>query len=452
MEGPMSVLQEAIEYYNRLLLARADEMPALFRSVEAVQLERNVSYENKPIPTLLRPHFIEPELVRLFERSVSILTGCLERVADAFIRLPEVRPRIPFPEGWEELLLLPSGLGRSVPVGRFDGFYSGGRLKYTEFNGDSPASVAWNEAQQQVFLELWPVKQLAEVYSVSEEYPMSAFFATVMGCYREFGLDEAPRMVIVDWDDVVTRPEFELKKEYFEERGIPTAIADPRELEFRAGALWAGDFRANLVSRRVILGELVERREECQGFIDGAASGKVCFVNPFRSKIAGNKASFAFLTDPKNRSLFSAEEQRAIAEHVPWTAVLGHEAVEYDGRSMTPFEVAAEFKDCMVVKPLNRYGGKGVVIGDEASDEEWSEVLTAAGAGGFCVQERIPIPSGAFPLTFPELHFEERKINLSPFSISGSYAGCLVRLSIRSIINVSSGGAQVPSFVLSGRR
>jgi len=448
----MSVVSEAIEFYHQLLASDPEQSSRWFQQLNRLQLERKVSYENKSIPTLLRPHFIPQEQVPMLERSVRLLAPCFERMVDLFCTEPEVRTLIPFPEEWHDLLMLPGGHRRNILVARFDGFVADGQLKYTEYNTDSPASVAWNEAQQKVFLEMTPVQKLAEKFELIEDFPTTAFFAAVTGAYRDFGLNEPPRLLVTDWKEVLTRPEFELIAEYFEVRGIPATIADPRDLEFRDGALWAGDFRANLVVRRVILRELAERREQCQGIIEAQRSGTVCFANPFRSKIAGNKGCFAFMHHPKSRHLFSSEEHEAIREFIPWTAVLEHSPVEFRGNSVDPFDVALKHRPEMILKPMNRYGGKGVTVGHETSETDWLKVLGEAESGGWCVQERVAIPEEDFPVTEPEFHLAMRRVNLNPFSIAGQYAGSLIRISPKSIINVSGGGAQIPSFVLGARK
>jgi uncharacterized circularly permuted ATP-grasp superfamily protein len=247
---------------------------------------------------------------------------------------------------------------------------------------------------------------------------------------------------------VATWPEFELAKAWFEANGLPTVLADPRELEVRNGALWAGDTRVNLVYRRVIWRELLNRKDECQAIFDAFDQGLACVANPFRAKVAGNKAIMCFLRDPDHRHVFDAEELEVIAKHVPFTAVLRHRRVEFEGHHGDPFELAAAEKDLFVIKPLNAYGGRGVIMGDEATQSEWEEALAIAENGGWCIQRRVTIPESDFPVLNGGLQFEPRKINLNPFSIGGKYGGCLTRVSKSSIINVTAGGGMIPTYAV----
>jgi len=448
----MSVINDAITFYHEILARNPAGAQAMLDAVYAAQVERKVVYANKPIPTVLRPHFIDRAQVRLLEHVVGTINNCLERVVHLYCSEPEVRERIPFRPEHRDLVCLESGLERNVVIARLDAFMDEDRLHFIEFNTDSPASIIWNEVHQDVFETVPAFRELGGAYEVARERQARDFFEAMTAAYEDFGLAEPPRMLVVDWDHVETRPEFELTRDYFEPWGMPCRIADPRELEFRDGALWAGDFRANFVNRRVILRELSDKRDECGPLLEAARSGRICFANPFRSKVVGNKAVLAFLTDPRNAEHFTAEERAIIDAHVPWTAVLTSELREFRGDRRDPFDVARAHKREMVIKPLNDYGGRGVLLGTEVSHREWEQALAGVEAGGWCVQERVDIPEADFPIIDDgTLRFEPRKINLNPFALRGRYAGCLTRISVKPVINVTAGGGMVPTFTLGDR-
>ncbi len=444
----MSVINDAVASYHKILRRDPEGAKAMLDAIYAAQVERKVVYANKPIPTVLRPHFIDQPQIDLLEHSVGTIISCLERVVHLYCRDPEVRARIPFRKEHRDLLRIDSGLEQNVLIARLDSFLEGDQLKFIEFNTDSPASVIWNEVHQDVFEDVPALQELGETYDVSREHQARVFFEAMMSTYEDFGLAEDPRILVVDWEDAQTRPEFELTKEYFEGWGVPVRIADPRELEFRDGALWAGDFRGNFVNRRVILRELSEKRADCKPILEAARSGRVCFANPFCSKIVGNKAVLAFLTNSRNAHHFSADERAVIDAHIPWTSVLIHETRVFRGDSRDPFDVARLHKAEMVVKPLNDYGGRGVLLGAETSTEVWEQALVGAEAGGWCVQERVNIPEDEFPVVDDGLAFESRKINLNPFALRGRYSGCLTRISVKPVINVTAVGGMIPTFTL----
>ena len=106
-----------------------------------------------------------------------------------------------------------------------------------------------------------------------------------------------------------------------------------------------------------------------------------------------------------------------------------------------------------MLKPNDEYGGKGVLLGWEATQAEWDSALEAAlrdPRGSWVVQERIPVRRELFP-TFDEegvLAMQEMLVDLAPYVFGGRLAGYLTRLSSTGLANVTAGGGQVPAFVV----
>jgi hypothetical protein len=67
------------------------------------------------------------------------------------------------------------------------------------------------------------------------------------------------------------------------------------------------------------------------------------------------------------------------------------------------------------------------------------------------VQEKVELRRQTFPLLDGELRFEDLVVDLDPFLFQGEVEGFLTRLSSTSLANVSSGGGQVPAFVVTPR-
>mgnify|MGYP002640141942 CR=1 FL=1 len=444
----MSIVSQAVGHYHELLSQRAGSAADMLAAVYAEQERRGVVYATRAIPTMLRPQFISGKQDALLEYSLAVLARALEKVIKLYAEEEYVRAAIPFPADAVPYFMKPTGLRRNLMIARFDAFLQGSDLKYIEFNTDSPASVVWNEVHQEVFDELSVMQEFRTKYRLRTLEPRRMLQEALLEAHRDFGLSEAPSLAIVDWRDVATWPEFELAKAWFDANGLPTVLADPRELEVRNGALWAGDTKINLVYRRVIWRELLNRKTDCQPLFDAVDQGLACVANPFRAKVAGNKAMLSFLRNPDHAHLFDAEENAVIERHIPWTAVLRHRPVRFEGRRADPFDLAVADKDGFVLKPLNAYGGRGVLMGDEASQTDWEQALAEAEGGGWCLQRRVNIPEAEFPVMEGGLHFEPRKINLNPFSIGGQYGGCLTRVSTNSIINVTAGGGMIPTYAV----
>jgi uncharacterized circularly permuted ATP-grasp superfamily protein len=252
-------------------------------------------------------------------------------------------------------------------------------------------------------------------------------------------------MAIVDWRDVPTFSEFELLRDAFTAAGVPTVIHDPRDLAFDGRALTAGGERIDFVYRRVLINDMIARRDECKALVDAYRAKAVCVANNLRCKVAHKKAFFAALTDERWAAHFDAADRDAIAAHVPWTRLV-HEHVAGHIRAR---------RERLVLKPNDEYGGSGVTLGWETSEGEWDAAIERAvrEADRWVVQERINVRRELFPICEGDRVVErDMLVDFAPYLFRGQIAGFLTRLSATGLANVTSGGGQVPAFVVEPRQ
>jgi uncharacterized circularly permuted ATP-grasp superfamily protein len=260
-------------------------------------------------------------------------------------------------------------------------------------------------------------------------------------------------MAIVDWRNVPTWNEFEILRDAFISAGVPTTVCDPRELEFSGKQLTLRGEHIDLVYRRVLLNDIVARRDDCAALVEAYAAGAACVANTFRCKLAHKKAFFAVLTDPRNAALFSDAERAIISASVPWTRVVADAQTQKDGRTTDLLPLVESQRERLVLKPNDEYGGKGVTLGWETAPARWTGALAAALAdppGTWIVQERIPVRREVFP-QFDEqgvVSMRDMLVDLAPYLFRGRTTGYLTRLSATGLANVTSGGGQVPAFVV----
>src|SRR5262249_45804343 len=154
--------------------------------------------------------------------------------------------------------------GRASTASRLDAFLLPDSLKFAEYNGESPAGAGYSETLAEIFREL-PVMASFQKYYEIHSYPLcSKLLDALVAAYVDWGgFSKKPQMAIVDWEDVPTRSEFEILRDRFERMGVPTVIADPRELEFDGTKLVADGKKIDLVYRRVLINDIVARPDEC---------------------------------------------------------------------------------------------------------------------------------------------------------------------------------------------
>ncbi len=441
-----------VEHCHRWLQQHAGQCQALLDELYADQEQMGITFADGPIPTFLRPCFLTPRQDRRLQRSAELLLSCAERVIRAMPEHPEIQRLIGLDPDSQRLASLPSGLPRQVLVARPDALMVGDRVRFIELNADSPAGVAWTDQREEVFQQLPFIADAPFASQLRGSCCRSFLAEAVREALWYFNGSETPAVAIVDWRDVKTRHEFAAVKRYFARAGLPTVIADPRELELRGDTLYAAGTAVNVVYRRVIIKELLAHRDEpgVRDLLAAYEGHHVCVVNPFAAKVPGQKSFFAVLSDERYDPLFSDAQNRMKRQCVPFTRVLEPGFTTYAGKRADLFELARAARPELVLKPVSGYGGKDVAIGRDTAPGAWGELLEQAARvpGTWIVQAYAEIPEEPLPVLEPELRFVTHKINLNPYLFGGRYAGSLGRAARGSVINVSQGGGIVPMFRL----
>ncbi len=357
----------------------------------------------------------------------------------------------------ERLARLHADYGRASTASRLDAFLLPESLKFAEYNGESPAGLGYAETLAEIFRDLPVMGKFQNNFEV-ESYPLSAKLldALVMSYVDWGGTSRQPQIAIVDWEDVPTWSEFEILQQRFEKMGVPTVIAEPRQLEFDGKSLFAQERKIDLVYRRVLISDIVARPDECSALVKAYAANAVCVANTFRCKIPHVKAFFAVLTDEQNGALFSHGERELIKRHVPWTRVVADVETAHYGEQIELLAFIRRERNNLVLKPNDEYGGTGVTLGWETDEQAWDAAIEQALStknGVWIIQERIPVRREVFPY-IPQLgkvEFRDMLVDFAPYLFRGKLCGFLTRLSSTGLANVTSGGGQVPAFLVSPR-
>jgi hypothetical protein len=333
---------------------------------------------------------------------------------------------------------------------RLDAYLDGEEFRFLEYNAESPAGLSDQMQLEKVLFGLPHMREFLERHAHLLPRPHHRLLRALLETYRRFGgRSERPQIAIVDWDGVATATEFEVLKEYFEAEGYPTIIADPSALEYEGEALVAGRFRIDILYKRVIIHEFLEKFDETHPLSRAYAEGKVCMVNSFRSKLAHKKAGFAILSDPAYENLFTPEQLSCIRRHIPWTRRVRAGWTTYGGERRDLLDVLRRERERLVLKPNDDYGGHGVRMGWETDEAGWDEAINLALATPFVVQERVPVTKVRLPMfASTQLAIEEMFVDFDPFLFLNKVEGGLVRLSASSLCNVSSGGGETALLVL----
>lgn len=450
-------MSDAIVSYHDLLASgglAADSQAALDRA----QQNRGLLFGTRPVCTVLRPRFLSPHQYRFLHDVVARLVPAFDAIYNRAVGDPAFRTQFRMLDWEEELLSVDPGFPCPSPTSRFDSFYtSDDELYFTEFNTETPAGAGYSDALTKVFYALPVFQEFQRRFRV---FPIPAKPGVLHALTDSFkrwqgNASEAPRIAILDWREVPTFSEFVLFYDYFKAMGIEARIVDPREVEYRDGKLWAGDYHITLIYKRVLISELVERGGIDHPVIQAVRDRAVCMANSFRCKILFKKASLAVLSDERNAALFTPDALAAVNKHIPWTRVMENRTTRGpDGDAIDLVPWAAANKDRLVLKPNDDYGGKGIVLGWTADQAGWDAAIQTALATPYVVQQKVRLPKEAFPsFENGSLHVLDRMLDTNPYVAFGEFMhGCLTRISTDALVNVTAGGGStVPTFLLEPR-
>ena len=451
------------------LLAGVDAS-AMCERLSAQMRERRLRFGDRAICPFLRPFFLDAADEARVRHVSEMLWTLGERVANVAAGSPEMLEELALSDAEIRLAQIDPGYKTTSTAARADAFLLPDSLQFAEYNAESPAGPGYSQELAQVFSAEPMMAGFRERFDVRFARPIEALLEALVASYREWGgAASPPRMAIVDWREVPTFSEFEILSEAFTALGVPTVICDPRDLEFAAGSRFsAGTGRGlyvkgqpiDLVYRRVLINDIIARETECRALLDGYRSRTVCVANSLRCKIPHKKAFFAVLTDERHAGLFSAGEREMIQRHVPWTAMVEERRARIDGQDVDLVTHLRAQRDRFVIKPNDEYGGAGVTLGWETSESEWDAVIATALAErerGWVAQQRIAVRREMFPVcdsgsataSAERVTMKDMLVDFAPYVFRGKLAGFLTRLSATGLANVTSGGGQVPAFVVS---
>ncbi len=473
------MLRDAIDRFHELL---SDEIAQDSQWQLDEQLrQRGLYFGDRPLCTVLRPRFMSPAQYRHLQRRAALVLKAFRTAYEAALVDDAVLDQFGLTDWERDLVRVDPGFHEPSPVSRLDAFFvaESGGIRFTEYNAETPAGGAYNDVLTEAFYGLPIMREFLRDWDLRPLPARHNVLHALLGAYREWSNGAAaPRIAIVDWAEVPTQSEFVLFRDNFMRQALDCVIADPREMEYTGGRLIAAGGPVDLLYKRVLLSELVERCGVSHGILRAVRDGAVCMVNPPRCKILHKKASLAVLGDERNAHLFDDEQREAIEAHIPWTRVVEERETlgpaRFEGRG-SRFEGApsgaddsgvatlqtidllpfiADHREQLVLKPHDEYGGKGIVLGWEVDQATWEAAIQTATSEPYIVQERIELPQEPYPsLVDGKVHVVDRMVDTAPYVAYGQYVdGCLTRLSTAALLNVTAGGgSQTPTFVAERR-
>ena len=448
------VVAAAIEHWDGLL-SEDVSLDSALPSLREWMLERGLRIDDRPLCTVLRPHFVAEDDLRRQTRLAEHVIAAIEKVRDALLEDEQLHLKHlgKFRDWIGDLIELDDRPVAEGALMRLDASLARTQLHFIELNADTPQGMGHNDGLIALFQRLDAYDRFAERYRVRPLRLEELLRETLLAIWSEWGGEGKPTIgIVTKTDDPVRVSALEIDRDGYAEHGLEAVIADARELSFEGGRLRHGDRELDLVHRVITTAECLAHRDRLGALLEAVKQGAVCMVNSFRSELLGHKAIFALLTDPGYDFGFTRAEHTAIREHVPWTRQVfdGRTTDEHDSE-VDLVEHLVENRKRLVLKPTHDFGGHGVRLGWEEDEERWRDAITEALNTDYIAQRRVELRREEYPTMEARgarrLYYEDT----DPFLFRGRVGGLLTRLSPGELTNVHAEGSVVPSFAIEPR-
>lgn len=438
-----------IDQFDQLLLDDVSLGPELFDQLRETQRELGLLHGDRPTCSFLRPHILHRRQYDEIKHAAETIAHAFEKVANAALADEKLMEVLCMTPREEEMARIDPGYARLCVTSRLDSYITEEGFCFLEYNAETPAGVGDQMQLEKLLFALLPMQTFLARHRHWLPQPHDALLNSLLTVYREWGGEvEKPNIAIVDWPDVPTSSEFHVLKDYFIARGHNAVISDPTDLTYDGNSLSADGLRVDILYKRVVIHEFLNRFDQEHPLVHAYKDGKVCMANSFRSKLVHKKSGFAILTDPAYRHLFEESELELIRRHVPWTRRMRPAITTFRGVEWDLLSLISKHREEFVLKPNDDYGGRGVHLGWEMNAEDWKAAVQNALEKPYVVQERVKGLRTRIPAYSDRVFLDQMYVDLNPFLFENKVEGALIRLSAGPLLNVSSGGGQTALLVL----
>lgn len=416
---------------------------------------RDILWAGRPVCTVLRPLFFGASTYEGLLRAARVIARATSVLFQRLLEDESLLASLRLPPGLTALLRLePVGTDASL-AGRLDGFLAAdGEVRFIEYNDGDPGGILLVDMLRELFDQTPAMMELKRRFSCGFVSPSMAARRALRERGERMKLAGLPRIGLVHTTtgsvDFYREPAMLARS--LSEEGYQIADAQVADVEYRGTTLYCAGQAVDLVFTGDIYAVLQQWDVE-HPLMRALSDGNVQLVSGVRHAILHNtKALFVLLSDPQYAYLFAEDDARRLRRHVPWTRHLQDGmTTDSDGCPVDLLPFIAEHQDALVLKPALGYGGAGVVLGSEASQEKWQATISAAADEPYVVQSRVEIPTEPFARwDGSDVCIEQLGFDACPYLWNKYPEGLVGRVSASSLMNVTAGAASVTAVYIVG--
>ncbi len=393
-------------------------------------------YKGAPVPYLYLPMLYFDQDLDTFKYALKGIHDISKRTIELYLEDKSVSELFNFDPRLDALIRVPHHYDTTVPMGRFDIFYYGdGNFQFCELNADGASAMNEEFELSKIMSQTALLDSVKDIYDFKSFELFHSWVAEVKNIYSSYlentgkaTQTSTPLVAILDFIDKGSPLEFEMFKDAFITGGFECEIVDPRDLTEIDGKLYIKDRAIDIIYRRLVTKDLMDRYDEIPALINGLLAGQTCVIGSIKTQVIHTKRFFEVLYDEGLRAKLSSDQIAFIDKHVPFTRPL-----KRDER----FEDYLNSKDAYIIKPVDYYASKGVCAGKDYTNEAWQSLLDEKVNEDFIIQKYCPLA-----LTTNLYENENGNVEVKSYStITGLFtyneklAGIYVRAGLNSIIS-----------------
>lgn len=430
------------DQYIEMILSDQEKYSADYKKTLEKVSNSSAIYKGKPVPFLYNPMFFTPQDEEVFNNIGRTMIQIGDKVFEKFVEDLDYRKKFEYPDFIVDLMLLPNTYEINVPIGRFDVFYKDSdNFKFCEINTDGSSAMNEDNTIGRILLESQGLQDFSSKYDLKSRELISTWVEKSLEIFSKWdSKNTKANVAIVDFKESGTSNEFLEFKKAYENAGHNCIIADPRDLVYKDGKLYSGDYQIDLVYRRIVTFELIEKKDEIGEFLEAYRNNAMCVIGTIRSQLIHNKIFFKILHDQETLDFLSDKEREFIKRHVPYTG-------DFKGSDEILKKVTLG-KDKYIMKPSDKNGSQGVFVGRDMSFEDWEERLKKVFNDDYIYQEFVEPFKREF-LVYSKEGFKREVFGsiVGIFMYKEEYAGLYTRIGKENIISGLASYYTLPNII-----
>ena len=450
-------MTSALQQWRSALAALPDDA-AWVQAVVDRQRADDFVLHGQPAMRVAEPVFVPRSEMAADEAAVGAVLASLKAAGSAVLHDPAMGER--FAADWwasmpdQELFSLPAGYPQDFVLGRLDGVRTPEGLRFLEFNGGLPGGLFPGNEAAGYLAETDLGRQFSQHTPFELLRPAERAIDAVVSAWHGYGGSGDPYVVVAlpeELQDLAGKQVRHLRG-LADARGIEMAVVDPGALAFADGRLRLAGRAVDVLVRAFFTPMFAYLGPRLDGIIAALRAEAVCMVTSLQSGLYGLKSLFAMITDPAVALDVSDEVRDRAMAALPWTRMVQPgTATDDEGRTVELPEHLMARREQLVIKPTAGYGGAGVELGWQHSEESWRQVVAAAMGGGHIVQAKVPIADQEHAELAPGFPLRAYTADHNPLICDGKLAGYFVRLAAAGggVTNLSGGsGTMTGVFII----